>query len=186
MSNTINQTTYAVGKVNNVPIVYIKDENRNVPIKPICDALGIDSEGQNQKIKRHKILGSVACMIKATGSDGKKYDMSCLPYKYIFGWLFSIDITRVSPEAAEAVERYQTECYDILYRHFVLYKHFVEERQAKIDILLDKREIAKDNFKEARNILADIERDIKQVRTVTFHDWQDLQRVQPLPLVFEE
>lgn len=66
------------------------------------------------------------------------------------------------------------------------YKQFVEEKQEKIDILLTKQEIAKANFKDARNILAGIDRDIKEIRTVTFQNWQDNQMVQPLPLVFEE
>lgn len=42
-------TTSIIARVNNVDIMSISDE-RLVPIKPICEALGIDSEAQRQKI----------------------------------------------------------------------------------------------------------------------------------------
>lgn len=38
-------TTSIIARVNNVDIMSISDE-RLVPIKPICEALGIDSEAQ--------------------------------------------------------------------------------------------------------------------------------------------
>lgn len=186
MSEHANNPTYAVGKVNDVPIVYIKDENRNVPIKPICEAIGIDSDSQLQKIKRNKILNSVAVIITATGSDGKRYEMSCLPYKYIFGWLFSIDISRVAPEAAEAVERYQNECYDVLYQHFVEHKQYVEEKQAETEVFLSIVDEAKCDFRNARSVLANAEKKLQEVRKLSFQEWKDRKRVQQLPLVFNE
>ncbi len=43
--------------VNNVKIIEL--ENSFVPIKPICDALGIDYSTQVQKIKNDEKLNSV-------------------------------------------------------------------------------------------------------------------------------
>ena len=48
-------------------------------------------------------------MIKATGADGKQYEMYCIPCKYVFGWLFSIDAARVSDEARPVVQQYKLE-----------------------------------------------------------------------------
>ena len=45
--------------------------------------------------------------------------MFCLPLKYIFGWLFSIDESKVNPRSKEIFIRYKDECYDVLYDHFV-------------------------------------------------------------------
>lgn len=54
-----------------------------VAMKPICESIGIDWEGQRQKINRHPVLSQVACMVKATclGLDGKSYiiEMLMLP-----------------------------------------------------------------------------------------------------------
>lgn len=44
--------------------------------------------------------------------------MFCLPLKYVYGWLFTINPKNVGPEAKESVARYRRECYDVLYRHF--------------------------------------------------------------------
>lgn len=53
-------TTSIIARVNNVDIMSISDE-RLVPIKPICEALGIDSEAQRQKIQSHYLLAPTAC-----------------------------------------------------------------------------------------------------------------------------
>lgn len=62
--------TKIIARVNNVDILSTSDEQL-VAIKPICEAIGIDWEGQRQRIERDEILSSVACMIKATGRMGK-------------------------------------------------------------------------------------------------------------------
>lgn len=109
----------SISKVNNIEIQSVeKDNEYYVPVRPICDALGIDVEGQRQRIERDEILSSVAFMTKATGGDKKEYEMLCLPIKYVFGWLFSIDVNRIRPEAKDVVLAYKMECYDILYDHF--------------------------------------------------------------------
>lgn len=91
-----------------------------VPIKPICEVLGIQHAGQMEGIKNHPILGSVVQPHYTTGGDGKRYEMLCLPIKYVFGWLLSIDARKVKPEAAEAVIQYQEKAYDALYDYFYL------------------------------------------------------------------
>ena len=48
--------TRIIARVNNVDIVSTSDEQL-VPIRPICEALGIDANGQKQRIERDEILG---------------------------------------------------------------------------------------------------------------------------------
>lgn len=89
-----------------------------VALKPICDAIGLDWEGQRQRVRRDAVLSSVACMTQATGTDGKQYEMLCLPINKLNGWLFGVDANRVKPELKEAVIAYQRDCYDVLDAHF--------------------------------------------------------------------
>ena len=98
--------TRIIARVNNVDIVSTSDEQL-VPIRPICEALGIDADSQRKRIERDEILGSVPVMMTATGKDGKQYEMTAIPYMYVFGWLFSIDTSRVSEEARPSVIRYK-------------------------------------------------------------------------------
>lgn len=91
-----------------------------VPIRPICDALGVTFSRQRKKIMDDPILGSVVAFRATTGGDGKQYEMMCLPFEFVFGWLFTINPDNVaSEEAAEAVIRYKSECYHALSAHFV-------------------------------------------------------------------
>lgn len=124
--------------INGIEISAVRDENNNffVPVKPICQAIGIDPEGQRQRINRHYILNSVAVTLKATGADGKNYEMFCLPLKFAYGWLFTIDANLVAENRRENVARYQLECYETLYRHFAgSLRRRVEENEAEIAAL---------------------------------------------------
>ena len=75
--------TKIIAKVNNVDIVATSNEQL-VPIRPICEALGIDANGQKQRIERDEILSSTACMIHAVANDGKEREMYSIPYMYVF------------------------------------------------------------------------------------------------------
>lgn len=123
-----------IARVNNVDIIATKSENQLIPIKPICTVLGIDVDGQRKRIERDEILSSVAVMTTATGSDGKQYEMMCLPIEFVFGWLFSIDTSRVNEDAKEAVISYKRECYHALFQYFTAPQTFLKEKQDAMEI----------------------------------------------------
>jgi hypothetical protein len=105
--------------VNGISIECPTHEGQNyVAVKPICEALGIDHSAQIRDLKDDRILSSVVVSVTTTGSDGKQYQMTCIPIKFVFGWLFSINEKRVKPEARENIVKYKRECYDALYEHF--------------------------------------------------------------------
>ena len=121
----MNTTSIAV--VNGQTIQVSNDEEQLVPIKPICEALGIDRKRQQDKIKEHPILCSVGGLTPLTGADGKQYEMFCLPMRYVYGWLFTINPNNVSEEARPNLIKYQIECYNALYDHFT--KQMRRERE---------------------------------------------------------
>lgn len=90
------------------------DGEPHVALRPICEAIGLDWQGQHARITRHPVLGSVVSMTKTTGGDGKRYEMACMPIKMLNGWLFGVDASRVRPEVQESLVRYQRECFDVL------------------------------------------------------------------------
>jgi len=161
-----------LARINNVAIQLVENEDgKFVPIKPICEALGIDSEAQRQRIENNKILGSTACVIKAVAADGKEREMYCIPFRFIFGWMFTIDTSRVKEEAQEAVIGYQLECYNVMYDYFTSRAEFVEQKQIEIDRQLEIVETAKSNFNIAKNILSDAEGKLKKLRNLTMDDF---------------
>lgn len=177
--NQENQAASTVAaKINNQELVIISENaNKFVPIKPICSALGIDFKSQYAKLKADEYLSSVMVLSTTTGADGKNYEMTCLPLKYIFGWLFTINPGNVSPDAKEAILKYRTECYDALYRYFTARAEFVELKQKEIDRQLTIVEEAKHDFREAKNVLNEAESKLKGLRQLTMEDY-DAERKQ--------
>lgn len=163
--------TRTVAVINKSRIIVIENGQKLVPIKPICEALGIDAKVQRTKISDDEILSSVGVLSTSTGSDGKQYEMFCLPYKFIFGWLFTINPKNVKEEAKELVINYKLACYNALYQSFTDSQDFLEQKQEAIEghlIVLDE---ATKNFKDARNVMYDRKKDLNRVRELTFDNW---------------
>lgn len=181
---TETQTAMVIANVNGKKVEIINEpEGKFVPIKPICEALGINYATQLEKIKEDEILGAVVPLRGTTGSDGKTYQMTCLPFELVFGWLFTINPKNVAPEAKDNVIRYRMECYHALYRYFTARAEFVELKQIEIDKQLTIVEGAKYNFKEAKNVLNEAESKLKGIRQLTMEDY-DAERRQ-LKINFE-
>ena len=98
--------TKIIARVNNVDIVSTSDEQM-VPIRPICEALGIAYERQTTKIKEHPILSSTVTLRVMVAADGKQREMLCLPLEFIFGWLFTINPANVNEDAKPTLIKYK-------------------------------------------------------------------------------
>lgn len=92
--------------------VLSKDGQWWIAIKPICEALVIKYESQFERISKHPILSELFLKQGIVAADNKLREMVCLPEKFIYGWLFSIQSDK--PELIE----YQRRCYEVLYNHF--------------------------------------------------------------------
>lgn len=124
--------------LNGIEITAVIDEKHNVfvPVKPICQALGIDHPAQVQRLKRHYILASTVVTLTTVAEDSKEREMLCLPLEFAYGWLFTIDANLVAESRRETVASYQRECYEALYRHFAgSLRRRVEENEAEIAAL---------------------------------------------------
>lgn len=166
MTNNIKKKvmeTKIIARVNNVDIVSTSDEQL-VAIKPICEALGIDVDAQRQKLKEDPDLSSVAVLSTATGADGKRYEMCCLPVEFIYGWLFTINPKNVKPEAQAAVRKYRMMCYRALYRHFTGdYKRVNEQNKIEI-ALLEKLADLNRQQQDLKQAIADRRKKLEQLR----------------------
>lgn len=93
-----------------------------VPVRPICEFLGVNWSGQRQRINRDAVLSGemTACVVVTTtqGQPDQKREMACLPLDFVSGFLFGISAGRVRPEIRERLVRYQRECYRVLAEAF--------------------------------------------------------------------
>jgi hypothetical protein len=104
-----------------IPVVLVEDGKHRqifVPLRPICDFLGIDWSGQRQRIMRDPVLSgeAVPCVVitPSQGQPDQRREVQCLPLEFINGFLFGINASRVKDEVCERLSRYQRECYRVL------------------------------------------------------------------------
>lgn len=176
--------TRTIARVNKVAIVAGNDSQKLVPIKPICDALGIDFPNQFRKIKEDEDLNSTVVLSTMVASDGKDREMACLPLEFVFGWLFTINPKNVKPEAQEAVRSYRMECYRALYSHFTAYSRFNEDKQAILSDEFEKYQELQANFNQAKKDLAESKKRMNMAKDLTFEEWEEKQK--QMTLDFEQ
>lgn len=135
-----------------------------IPVKPICEAIGVAFQSQHLKLQEHELLAPTITLRMIVAADGKRREMVCLPLEYVYGWIFTINTKNVSEKAHDSVLRYQRECYDILYRHFAgSLRRRVEESEAEIAALKAVNDAIL-NEKEARTARRKAEEHLAEIR----------------------
>jgi len=91
-----------------------------VPIKPICDYLGLSWPGQSERIRRDPVLSDAMQLIRVTRINSRRGNPEALalPLDMLPGWLFGINAARVREELREKIIRYQRECFRVLWDAF--------------------------------------------------------------------
>ncbi len=164
--------TKIVARINDVSVTLIDGTEKLVPTKPICELLGVDSKSQIVKIQNNEILGSVGVLSPSLGSDGKKYEMFCIPYKFIFGWLFTINPQNVKSDARERVLKYKMECYTALFNHFSDHVQFLEQKQNALEKQLEELKRIRSDYSDQKKLLANAKKTLNDIKEMTFEEWQ--------------
>ncbi|MAU01667.1 MAG: hypothetical protein CL608_31400 [Anaerolineaceae bacterium] len=100
--------------------VRTEDGSIFIPVRPLCERLGVDWSAQRQRLTRDIVLSEVLQGVVITttpseeGRGGGPQEMLCLPLEFINGWLFGINASRVNPEVRERLLTYQRQCYKVL------------------------------------------------------------------------
>ena len=89
-----------------------KDGVYYIAIKPICEAIGVDYIRQFKNISDDPILAPVLSKQTIQIPDDQGRNMICLPERFIYGWIFSIN-----SNSKELID-YKLECYYMLFDHF--------------------------------------------------------------------
>ena len=101
-----------------IVIAALVDGKPYVPMKSICNNLGLQWESQYNRIQRNEVM-SKGIRVMRTPSNGGEQEMLCLPLSMLNGWLFGVDVNRVKEGLREKLIKYQTECFDVLAQHFM-------------------------------------------------------------------
>ena len=99
------------------PIMAVQHDGTEwAAVRPICDALGIDSKSQRAKL--HGKSWATGVIITSVGADGKSRDMFMVDRRTLTMWLATIDTNRVSEAARPTLEAYQLEAANALDAYF--------------------------------------------------------------------
>ena len=95
-----------------------------VPVRRLCENLGLDWRSQLARIDRDEVLSEAkqgVVMMTTPSPDargGGPQEAQCLPLDLIPGWLFGIQTSRVREEIRPKLVRYRRECFRVLWDAF--------------------------------------------------------------------
>lgn len=164
--------TKTVARIKDVSIMLIDDAEKLVPIKPICQALEVNYSSQLEKIKSDEILGSTVPLRGIVAADGKEREMACIPFKLVFGWLFTINPKNVKAEAKEQIIKYRLECYNALFNYFTDQGEFLEQKQKALEKQLEEVERIRNDYSDQKKLLNDARKALNDIKELTFEEWQ--------------
>ena len=88
-----------------------------ISIRRVCEALGVDTAAQLEKLKGEDEWATIG-LIPMVADDGKMRPQSCLSLDHLPMWLATIKASKVAPEARPKLAIYKRECARVLYEHF--------------------------------------------------------------------
>lgn len=121
--------------------VLAEDGTVYIPVRPICENLGVSWPSQSNRINRDPILSEVKGVFTMNTPGGKQQAV-CLPLDYLNGWLFKMDASRVNPEIKDRLLRYQRECYKVLSDAFISPVTAVSPMDANDEVLMQLHNMA--------------------------------------------
>ena len=61
-----------------------------VPLRPLCEQLGLSWSGQRERVMRDAVLSDELRSVRITRTEAGERDLLCLPLEFLPGWLFGI------------------------------------------------------------------------------------------------
>lgn len=101
------------------PLIVVRLEDGRIcaVLRWLCRGLNLDPSGQLERIKRRAALTEGLVRVQVNTAGGPQ-EMPAITLRVLPGWLYTIDETRVKPEAREDIIVFQRECTDVLAEHF--------------------------------------------------------------------
>lgn len=146
----------------------IENDTIWVAIKPIAEAIGLNTESVVRELKNDEILGGVHTIQYVRDASNRQNSMVCLPIQYVNGWLFGIQTGKVKEEVRPVLLQYKRECYEVLYRHFFAKHSVIEKNIKEMHALMSERERVGNHIKHLTTQLKAIEKAIANLQMDNF------------------
>jgi P22_AR N-terminal domain/ORF6C domain len=93
--------------------VFRSEEGMAIPVRLVCERLGLDLNGQSRRLRKHPVLRQGLRKDRVPLGD-RMQEIMVILHKYIPFWLATIDPNAVDEEYRGALILYQTELVDVL------------------------------------------------------------------------
>ena len=174
--------TINVAIINNVSLQVVADDREQlVAVKPVCEILGVAYPPQYTKLKEHPLFSSVITLSVTTGSDGKAYEMVCIPLRYFSSWLFSINPDNVKEEIRDNVLEFQKKCNDVLFDYFFNRADFAYKKDKAVAKAKEVYDEKAELLRVAKSELKVAETNFNKALNVTFEDYLNDRQQLTLP-----
>lgn len=94
-----------------------RDGHAYIPVRPICDILGVNWKSQHRKLTSAESPATVHIM-RTVAEDGKQREMICIAYWEFMLWLGNIHPSRVKDAVREAFRKTRDEMAFVLATHY--------------------------------------------------------------------
>lgn len=101
-------------------LVAVRDEAGTVwvPIRRLCEAIGISRQGQLRRIRDDPVMSRHLRSGNILLPDGRTFSMECLPVKWVRFWLATLNAKSAKEAIRPKIIQYQEEVADIIDRAF--------------------------------------------------------------------
>ena len=105
---------------NDMPYLEMPDGTNFMFVRLICEALGADADWHIRALKSDEILSGEVCEhTTRLPSEDRARPYTCLPEKFIYGWIFGIKSSNtMAEETKRKLTAYKREGYEALFQHF--------------------------------------------------------------------
>jgi hypothetical protein len=93
--------------------VFRPDEGMAIPVRLVCEKLGLDLNAQSRRLRKHAVLSKGLRKDRVPVGD-RMTEIVVILHKYIPFWLASISPDQVAADIQEQLILYQTELIDVL------------------------------------------------------------------------
>jgi hypothetical protein len=116
----------------------------SVPLRPICEYLGLSWSSQLQRLREDEVLSEALSSVLLSNTQARqRYSVICIELEFLPGWLFTLNPKRVRPDLQDKIQKYRRDCYRVLWEAFQQGSFSPAETVVVPDRLPDKEEDAR-------------------------------------------
>lgn len=156
--------TTVITKINNVEILASNVSEGLIPIKPICEALGVDLISQIINIQKHDIFSPAMECRTMVDSDDNEIEIECIPLEFFSVWLFSINPANEDDKAKDDLIYSQININDAVFEHFYGRQQKQLEQNAIEINLLEEIATIKQDIQNSNSMLNEKMKQLEKIR----------------------